>query len=75
MKNKLKILLVCLLLGFAFSRTSDKYKTVSINDFSITNPGHNKMLSQHDCDQSDDSLKWKRRHKRRKKMRRKKRGM
>ena len=75
MKNTYKILIVCLMIGFAFSRISDKYQTLCIHDLSITSVSHNKTLSEYDYGQNENSVKWKRRHKRRKKMRRKKRGM
>ena len=70
-----KILLLIIILSFGFARTSDKYQTMSRIDIAIVNAFNKKSISEYDDSQNEDSLKWKRRHKRRKKMRRKKRGM
>tara|TARA_Y100000994_G_scaffold223720_1_gene204864 strand:- start:455 stop:604 length:150 start_codon:yes stop_codon:yes gene_type:complete len=45
------------------------------NTLIITALSHNKALTETDYTENENSLEWKRRHKRRKKMRRKKRGM
>ena len=74
MKGLYKILLFCLVVSLAFSRTSGKYATPTTIELGLYS-SHQKTISEHDYSEEDNSLKWKRRHKRRKKMRRKKRGM
>ena len=74
MKVIYKILLFCLVVSLAFSRTSGKYATPTIIELSPYS-SHQKTISEYDVREDENSLKWKRRHKRRKKMRRKKRGM
>ena len=75
MKKLCKILLVFIFVAFAFSRTSSKYSVPSENTPVITALSHGKALTETDYTENENSLEWKRRHKRRKKMRRKKRGM
>ena len=70
-----KILLVCLFVTFAFCRASSKYSVHMEAPQTITALSNDKALTETDYTENDNSLKWKRRHKRRKKMRRKKRGM
>ncbi len=75
MKKLYKILLVFLFVTFAFSRASSNYSVPAENTLIITALSHNKALTETDYTENENSLEWKRRHKRRKKMRRKKRGM
>ena len=72
MKSLYKILLVSLLVGLCFSRTSNNYQKSILIDLGTNGAAQQKAISENE---DDDSLKWKRRHKRRKKTRRKKRGM
>ena len=66
MKIIYKILLVSVLgLSLSFARTSGKFPTP--DDFlSSKNSPHNKKMFTEDNQSGDQSVKWKRRHKRRK---------
>jgi hypothetical protein len=68
MKTLYKILLVSILgLSLSFARTSTKFATP--NDFlnSKNSPSYKKLLVENSEESSEQTIKWKRRHKRRKK--------
>ena len=68
MKTIYKILLVTILgLSLSFARTSEKFTTP--NDFlsAKNSPSYKKLFVESSEDISEQTIKWKRRHKRRKK--------
>ena len=63
-----KILLVCVLgLSLSWARTSGKFSTPDDFLSSKNSPHTKKEFTQGSWESSDQSIKWKRRHKRRKK--------
>ena len=75
MKNVTKILCLCIFVGLLSARVSERQEIfTSLNPIGAKSNDSGKKLT---CDlilNDDDSVKWKRRHKRRKKARRPKRG-
>ena len=67
------IIVVGLLVAFGFSRTSMRHQIVVSPEYSLNNKSSFGVVTAKDLS-DEDSLKWKRRHKRRKKTRRPQRG-
>ena len=73
MLNKM-IVLSAVLLSFSFARTSGNHKIVVAPDDSVVLKATCGLVSAKACIDDNQSIKWKRRHKRRKKTRRPQRG-
>ena len=67
------IVIFSLLLAFGFSRTSVRHQIVVSPEYSFNNKSSYGTIAAKDLS-GENSLKWKRRHKRRKKTRRPQRG-
>ena len=65
--------LAVLFFAFGFSRTSTKHQIVVSPEYSLSGKSAFGTVTARDCSE-DDSVQWKRRHKRRKKTRRPQRG-
>ena len=73
MKRLHYILSFVIIFGALFARFSDKYSSLSKKDLEIASGAIQHELLPSEIE-DNDSVKWKRRHKRRKKARRPKRG-
>ena len=70
---KTHILIFTLVTAFCFARTSGRHQIVVSPEYAINNTSSFGLVTARDLS-DEDSLKWKRRHKRRKKTRRPQRG-